>query len=58
MTGQRLLIIDDDALSAETVSNVATLAGYEVEITLGHREFFSQTRPVPAGYHRPGPGDA
>jgi EAL domain-containing protein (putative c-di-GMP-specific phosphodiesterase class I)/ActR/RegA family two-component response regulator/GGDEF domain-containing protein len=37
---QRLLILDDDPLSGQTIGNVASLAGYEVEVTDNHKDFF------------------
>ncbi len=40
MNTQRLLILDDDPLSGQTIGNVASLAGYEVEITSNHKDFF------------------
>ncbi len=40
MNSQRLLILDDDPLAGQTIGNVAALAGYDVEVTSNHRDFF------------------
>jgi EAL domain-containing protein (putative c-di-GMP-specific phosphodiesterase class I)/CheY-like chemotaxis protein/GGDEF domain-containing protein len=40
MSAQRLLILDDDPLSGQTIGNVAALAGYAVEVTDNHEDFF------------------
>jgi EAL domain-containing protein (putative c-di-GMP-specific phosphodiesterase class I)/GGDEF domain-containing protein/ActR/RegA family two-component response regulator len=40
MSSQRLLILDDDPLSGQTIGNVAGLAGYDVEVTSNHKDFF------------------
>ncbi len=40
MNTQRLLILDDEPLSGQTIGNVASLAGYEVEVTSNHKDFF------------------
>ncbi|MDY6981619.1 MAG: EAL domain-containing response regulator [Pseudomonadota bacterium] len=37
---RRLLILDDDPLSGQTIGNVAALAAYEVEVTDNHTDFF------------------
>ncbi|HEY0963982.1 MAG TPA: EAL domain-containing response regulator [Pseudomonadales bacterium] len=37
---RRLLILDDDPLSGQTIGNVAVLAGYDVEVTDNHTDFF------------------
>jgi len=37
---RRLLILDDDPLAGQTIGNVAALAGYAVEVTDNHQDFF------------------
>jgi EAL domain-containing protein (putative c-di-GMP-specific phosphodiesterase class I)/GGDEF domain-containing protein len=37
---KRLLILDDDPLTGQTIGNIASLAGYEVENTANHKDFF------------------
>ncbi|MGV3592846.1 MAG: EAL domain-containing response regulator [Gammaproteobacteria bacterium] len=39
---RRLLILDDDPLSGQTIGSVASLAGYGVEVTDNHTDFFRQ----------------
>lgn len=41
MTGKRLLILDDDPLTGQTIRNIAALAGFGVQLTVSHREFFA-----------------
>src|SRR5690606_13730547 len=46
MTNRRLLILDDDPLTGQTIRNIAALAGFDVELTDSHREFFSALENV------------
>jgi EAL domain-containing protein (putative c-di-GMP-specific phosphodiesterase class I)/GGDEF domain-containing protein len=41
MSANRLLILDDDPLTGQTIRNIAALAGFGVELTANHTDFFA-----------------